>query len=72
MPIPFKVDAPLDNSAVIGRAGVVEFLSDGKMFIFAGGHPSSVRYVHTKGGIPTLSLAQVTAYQATVGGVLAA
>ena len=70
--IPFKVSGPLESSAVIRRAGVVEFLSDGKMFFFAGGHASGVRYVHTKGEIPTLSLAQVTAYQATVGGVLTA
>lgn len=68
--IPFKVSGPLESSAVIGRAGVVEFLSNGKMFVLAGGHPSGVRYVHTKGVIPTLLLAQVKAYQTTVGQAL--
>lgn len=70
--IPFKVEGIMESCAVIGRAGAVEFLSDGKMFVFAGGHASGIRYVNTKGEIPTLSLAQVKAYQATVGGVLVA
>lgn len=72
--LPFRLigDLPLKSSVLAANSGAVEVLADGKCFVLAGGHASGVRYSHCGSRIPTLSLAQLNAYLATVGGVLVA
>jgi len=67
--LPFRIagNPPHKSSVLAANSGAVELLADGKCFVLAGGHASGVRYSHCGSRIPTLSLAQLNAYLATVG-----
>jgi hypothetical protein len=65
--LPFRFEGELERSVLdVCNDVAVELLGDGKCFVLAGGHDSGVRYSHCGSRIPTLSLAQLNAYLATV------
>lgn len=67
--LPFRIagDPSVQSAVLAANNGTVELLADGKCFVMAGGHSSGVRYSHSGSRLPTLSLALLDAYLATVG-----